>query len=663
MSTNGISENGASQTAAISSTTSRSGRSSSQSRTDLIKAAASSTQTKIESKSPIVSLFSSLRSTSSTNNSMINGTNNSARSPVSPSRITRIQEKEEMQNLNDRLAIYIDAVRRLETENSRLQGIVHSYSENSTRDVSEIKQLYEKELDDTKKLIDELAKDKARFEIEVNKHRASAQEAISKYERRDKEFKQIESKLKKTESECVEYKTRCEVAQNEATRYLTELTQLRPHATELEKQLNKLKKQLEDETLLRVDLENKNTSLKEDLHFKSQIYDKETDQLRSSKRIEIEQVDNRLKDEYDYKLVAELQRIRDETDYKIREMKEEVERRYQNKFADTEASAKRALSQNNSLREEVSNYRSKLEESQTDFNNLQNKLANNETRIKDLEDKLRKANAKYDSDMADKDAETESARKELSVLLLDYQELYDIKIALDMEITAYRKLLESEEQRLNISTTMAASNLHNSYLNESSLIGNNTTNGAKNKKRRLATDEEQSQAIVETPLVSYTQSFDSKLGFLIGEHDFEANCITITNQTEKDVPIGHWVIRRSADAAASDFKFPKNAVIKSGSKITVWSNSAANGKNEPPSDFLSKQAWTVGDKMITILEDKEGNEQARRESEKEVRAQISIEKRQRTSTISTLEVHTTSGNGEPAPQSQTAAKSRFFGIW
>ncbi len=41
-----------------------------------------------------------------------------------------------------------------------------------------------------------------------------------------------------------------------------------------EKQLQKIKKQLEEETLARVDLENKNQSLKEDLQFKSQLYEK-----------------------------------------------------------------------------------------------------------------------------------------------------------------------------------------------------------------------------------------------------------------------------------------------------------------------------------------------------------------------------------------------------
>jgi len=668
MSSNG--ENGASQASVISSTTTRNARSSSQNRNvaeSTKVAAASSTQKQpLLSSTGIFSSISSIRScgggTASANSTM--GGNTSNRSPTSPSRITRLQEKEEMQNLNDRLVIYIDTVRRLESENLRLQNIVHSYNESSTRDVSEIKHLYEKELDDTKKLIDELAKEKARFEIDVNKYRANAAEATTKLDRRTKELKDTETQLKKLESEYAEYRSRSETAHYDLERCQSELTNLRPHATELERQLTKLKKQLEDETLLRVDLENKNTSLKEDLHFKSQIYDKETEQLRSSKRVEIEQVDVRLRDEYDSKLVNELQRIRDEAEAKIIAMKEEVERRYQTKFVDADSAAKRALSQTNNLRDEISSYQLKLQESHTDIHNLQTKLANNDLKIRDLEEKLRQAYIKYDTDMADKDAETEKLRKELHAILTEYQELHDNKIVLDMEINAYRKLIESEEQRLNISN-MTASNLHNSYLNDTTMAVGSAANGrGNNKKRRLAQtgEDEQSQAFVDESIaatVTYNQSSESKSGILIGEHDFDANTVVITNPTDKDIPIGHWVIRRVADTIDADFKFTKNAVLKAGLSITIWSNAAVNGKNDPPTDYLAKHPWPVGDNMITVLLDKDSAEQSRRESQKEV-AQITTEKRQRTSTTATVEVHTMNGNGEPEAQPQKST-FRFLG--
>lgn len=137
-----------------------------------------------------------------------NGANTSRSSPISPTRITRLQEKEEMQNLNDRLVIYIDTVRRLESENNRLQSIVLSYNENSTRDVSEIKRMYEQELEDAKRLIDDLAKEKARFEIDINKYKSDAEEIAAKLAKREKEFKQLENKYKTADSEKIEYKSR-----------------------------------------------------------------------------------------------------------------------------------------------------------------------------------------------------------------------------------------------------------------------------------------------------------------------------------------------------------------------------------------------------------------------------------------------------------------------
>lgn len=59
-----------------------------------------------------------------------------ASTPLSPTRISRLQEKHDLQHLNDRLAVYIDRVRALELENDRLMVKVSEKEEVTTREVS-----------------------------------------------------------------------------------------------------------------------------------------------------------------------------------------------------------------------------------------------------------------------------------------------------------------------------------------------------------------------------------------------------------------------------------------------------------------------------------------------------------------------------------------------
>lgn len=90
-------------------------------------------------------------------------------SPLSPTRYSRLQEKQDLQNLNDRLAYFSDNLRHLETENSRLTQIVQTSQETTTREISNIKAMYEHELSDARKLLDETARERAKLEIDTKR--------------------------------------------------------------------------------------------------------------------------------------------------------------------------------------------------------------------------------------------------------------------------------------------------------------------------------------------------------------------------------------------------------------------------------------------------------------------------------------------------------------
>lgn len=70
-----------------------------------------------------------------------------------------------------------------------------------------------------------------------------------------------------------------------------------------------------------------------------------------------------------------------------------------------------------------------------------------EGRIRDLENQLRREQEEHANALDMRDAEIRRLREALEEQISEFKDLMDIKIALDAEIAAYRKLLEAEETR------------------------------------------------------------------------------------------------------------------------------------------------------------------------------------------------------------------------
>nr|CAD7398341.1 unnamed protein product [Timema poppensis]CAD7569428.1 unnamed protein product [Timema californicum] len=118
-----------------------------------------------------VSRKSTVSSSSTTHTPQAGSSINHGRptSPLSPTRISRIQEKEELQGLNDRLADYIDRVRQLELENNKLRREVHTIDEIKKSEVTNVKVMFEQELSELRKSLDELAGNNAKLEVDRQK--------------------------------------------------------------------------------------------------------------------------------------------------------------------------------------------------------------------------------------------------------------------------------------------------------------------------------------------------------------------------------------------------------------------------------------------------------------------------------------------------------------
>lgn len=84
---------------------------------------------------------------------------------VSTVKNNREREKKDMQELNERFANYIEKVRFLEAQNRKLASELEILRDKWGQETSAVKQMYESELAEARKLIDDLTREKTNLEI------------------------------------------------------------------------------------------------------------------------------------------------------------------------------------------------------------------------------------------------------------------------------------------------------------------------------------------------------------------------------------------------------------------------------------------------------------------------------------------------------------------
>jgi chaperonin cofactor prefoldin len=87
---------------------------------------------------------------------------------VTSVKTNREKEKRDLQDLNERFANYIEKVRFLEAQNRKLGSELDELRSKWGKETSHIKQMYEAEMTEARRLIDDLSKDKAALEIKLS---------------------------------------------------------------------------------------------------------------------------------------------------------------------------------------------------------------------------------------------------------------------------------------------------------------------------------------------------------------------------------------------------------------------------------------------------------------------------------------------------------------
>lgn len=527
-------------------------------------------------------------------------------SPLSPTRHSRLVEKNELQNLNDRLAAYIDRVRNLENENARLSTEITCYRDTTTREVTNIKSMYEHELSDARKLLDETSKEKAKLEIDIKRIFEENEDLKKRLDKRNKECISAENNYRLFEQKFHDLTAKYNAACSERKKAQDELKDLEKEVDKLRKMLEALRKNLEEETLARVDLENNIQSLKEELTFKDQVFQQELSESRSRRQVEISEIDGRLNEQYEAKLQQSLQELRDQYEAQMRNNREEIEGLYENKIKGLQAQIARANNSSSAVHEELLLARSRADSLNSRISDLEGANASLNARIRDLESVLDSERARFHRDLQVMEAELQRMREEMAQQLLEYQDLMDIKVSLDLEIAAYRKLLEGEETRLNITptTSQTASFSQSLRAGRSTPIHFRTPSRAGKRKRAVFEDEDET---------NFSVTSSAKGEVEINEVDPEGKFVKLLNRGNKEILIGGWQLVRKSGDNETLFKFHRTVKIEAGQTVTVWS-SDSGATHEPPSNIVMKgQRFFVSDNMATRLLNGEGEEVATHE--------------------------------------------------
>ncbi|NWV22043.1 K2C75 protein, partial [Origma solitaria] len=318
----------------------------------------------------------------------------------------RKDEKEQIKTLNNKFASFIDKVRFLEQQNKVLETKWTLLQEQGQKNNS------------GKSNLDPL------FEAYINNLRRQLANLLNERGRMDGELKNMQDLVEDFKNKYEEEINRRTAAENEFV---------------------VLKKDVDAAYMNKVELEAKVDALSDELNFLRALYEAELAQLSAqvSDTAVILSMDNNR----DLDLSSIIAEVKAQYEDIANRSRAEAEAWYQTKFEELQATAGKHGDDLRNTKGEISELNRLIQRIRSEIENTRNQCATIQTAIGDSEERGELALKDAKAKMIDLEDALQKAKADMARQLREYQELMNVKLALDIEIATYRKLLEGEESR------------------------------------------------------------------------------------------------------------------------------------------------------------------------------------------------------------------------
>ncbi|XP_064650337.1 70 kDa neurofilament protein-like [Lineus longissimus] len=513
---------------------------------------------------------------------------------------TREREKRDMQDLNERFAGYIEKVRFLEAQNRKLASELEALKSKWGIETSEIKRRYEIELKDARSMIDELTKEKSKWEIrchtveeELTDHKAKLDDFLNRHNADREALQKTHQQLSDYESEIALLRRRIAFLEEEHTRDKVTIKKLNDD-------VYRLRVDLDNETLLRIAAENERQTLEEELAFLKTIHEQELKEL-AALAYRDSTAENR--EYWKSELAVAIRDIQHEYEDRMGSIKTELEAHYNLKMSQVNTGKSRQNLEMTHYKEETQKLRNQLQELRSRISDLESRCSNLQKEYDILLREYQDKEHQWDLEKTELIHAYNDKVSEMEALTIQLNELLDAKLSLELEIAAYRKLLEGDGSLGNVVekwydwTRQHGSEAHLKWLE--GFMSSAEHSESKGISQSMAAGEMSAKT-------TYQRS--AKGNISIKDAASDGKSVTLENTGNRPEDITGWKIKRIVDHKLEfSFDLPSTHLAR-GQSITVFA------KGQKPSGAegyeTSSNTWGVGANVTTYVFNVNGEERA-----------------------------------------------------